>query len=128
MHFRKRTSYLNSLVENTPLGIIVLDQKGNVQLTNTSFQKLFLHDPTGGSIDNTFSDERETSAVSAQVLAGKAFHGIVQRLRKDGKILDLDLHAVPLMVTVSSRGRLASITTFRGKSGQPGSSVSRRRH
>jgi PAS domain S-box-containing protein len=112
---QERTSYLNSLVENTPLGIIVLDQKGNVQLTNTSFQKLFLHDSTGGNIDNTFSDERETSAVSAQVLAGKAFHGIVQRRRKDGRILDLDLHAVPLMVNGVQQGALGIYNDISGQ-------------
>jgi len=100
----ERTSYLNSLIENSPMGIIVLDQKGDVELTNSSFQKLFLYDPTGGNIDTTFTDDKETSAISAQVFAGKAFHGTVQRRRKDGSILDLDLHAVPLVVDGIQRG------------------------
>ena len=100
----ERTSYLNSLIENTPLGIIVLDRKGDVELTNTCFQKLFLHDATGGNIDTRFTDKEETSALSAHVLAGKAFHGTVQRRRKDGRVLDLDLHAVPLVVNGVQRG------------------------
>jgi PAS domain-containing protein len=41
-----RTSYLNSLIENSPLGIIVLDREHYVELTSPAFQKLFLHDPT----------------------------------------------------------------------------------
>ena len=126
VELQKRTSYLNALIENSPLGIIVLDQEGNVQLTNTSFQTLFLHDPTGGNIDTTFTDDKETSAVSAQVFAGKAFHGTVQRRRKDGRVLDLDLHAVPLVVNGVQRGAFGSITTFRGKSGQPWLNVNRR--
>jgi hypothetical protein len=32
MHLHERTSYLNSLIENSPLGIIILDKKGNVEL------------------------------------------------------------------------------------------------
>jgi PAS domain S-box-containing protein len=101
---QERTSYLNALIANSPLGILILDQKGAVQLANTAFQELFLNDPTGGNIDTTFTNEKEASAVSAQVLAGKAFHGIVQRRRKDGKVLELDLHAVPLMVNGVQRG------------------------
>jgi PAS domain S-box-containing protein len=101
---QERTSYLNALIANSPLGILILDQKGAVQLANTAFQKLFLNDPTGGHIDTTFTSEKEASVVSLQVFAGKAFHGIVQRRRKDGKVLELDLHAVPLMVNGVQRG------------------------
>ncbi len=80
---QERTSYLNALIENSPLGILVLDQKGDVELTNPAFQKLFLHDPTGGHIDTVFTDDKITSAASAQVFAGKAFHGTVQRRRTE---------------------------------------------
>ncbi len=104
LQLQERTGYLKSLIENSPLGIIILDQQGNVELTNPAFQKLFLWDPTGGHIDNIFTEEKMTSAVSAQVRSGKAFHGTVQRRRKDGKVLDLDLHAVPLVVNGVQRG------------------------
>ncbi len=36
---QERTSYLNSLIENSPVGIIVLDRQHNVELTNPGFQK-----------------------------------------------------------------------------------------
>ncbi len=106
----ERTSYLNSLVENIPLGIIVLDKMGKVELTNPAFQKLFLHDPTGGHIDTTFANEKEIREVSAQVFAGKMFHETVQRRRKDGKILDVDLHAVPLIINGMQRGAFGIYT------------------
>ncbi|MBZ5652384.1 MAG: MASE1 domain-containing protein [Acidobacteriia bacterium] len=105
-----RTSYLNSLITNSPFGIIVLDLKGHVKLTNTAFRKLFLHDPAGDHIDSTFTSAKDISAVSAQVLAGQAFRGTVQRQRKDGKILDLDLQAVPLIVNGVQRGALGIYT------------------
>ena len=105
VQLQERTSYLNSLIETSPLGIIVLDQAGQVQLTNKSFQELFGVDPTGGHIDTTFTSQA-SSALSTQVLAGRAFHGTVQRRRDDGKILDLDLHAVPLVVNGVQKGAL----------------------
>ena len=38
----EQTSYLNSLIENTPLGVVVLDRDHRVQLCNDAFEKLFL--------------------------------------------------------------------------------------
>jgi len=53
---------------------------------------------------------QEAESASAQVLAGRPFRGTVQRQRSDGKVLDLDLHAVPLMVNGVQRGALAIYT------------------
>ena len=110
VQLQERTSYLNSLIENSPIGIIVLDRDHNVELTNPAFQKLFLHDPTGRHIDEVFTTAEESKVVSKEVHAGRAFHGTVQRRRQDGKVLDLDLHAVPLMVDGVRRGALGIYT------------------
>jgi PAS domain S-box-containing protein len=106
----QRTSYLNSLIENSPLGIIVLDQNSNIELTNPAFQKLFQHDPTGTHIDASFTTPQESAIVGAKIRRGQPFHGLVQRRRKDGKIMDMDLHAVPLMVNGVQRGALGIYT------------------
>ena len=37
----ERTSYLNALIQNSPLGILVVDSEQNVQLCNSAFEKLF---------------------------------------------------------------------------------------
>jgi len=92
------------------MGIIVLDRDHKVELTNPAFQKLFLHDPTGRHIDEAFTTTKESAAVSKEVHAGRAFHGTVQRRRLDGKVLDLDLHAVPLMVNGTRQGALGIYT------------------
>ena len=110
VQLQERTSYLNSLIENSPIGIIVLDRDHKVELTNPAFQRLFLHDPTGRHIDEVFTTPKESAAVSRQVHAGRAFHGTVQRRRQDGKVLDLDLHAVPLMVNGVRQGALGIYT------------------
>jgi len=92
------------------MGIIVLDRDHKVELTNPAFQKLFLHDPTGRHIDEVFTTTKESAAVSKEVHAGRPFHGTVQRRRVDGKVLDLDLHAVPLMVNGTRQGALGIYT------------------
>jgi len=38
---RQRSVYLDSLVENSPLGIVALDRAGNVELCNRAFEDLF---------------------------------------------------------------------------------------
>src|ERR1700722_4721866 len=37
----ERTSYLNTLIQNSPLGIMVADVNQNVQLCNSAFEKIF---------------------------------------------------------------------------------------
>src|SRR5260370_36504505 len=39
----ERTDFLNSLIENNPLGIVVHDREGRVQLCNQAFANLFLY-------------------------------------------------------------------------------------
>ena len=40
----EQTIYLDSLIQNSPLGIIVLDMQGRVKLANSAFEKLFQYD------------------------------------------------------------------------------------
>ena len=94
-------------------------------MTNPAFQKLFLHDPTGRHIDEVFTTAEESAAVSREVHSGRAFHGTVQRRRLDGKVLDLDLHAVPLMVNGVRQGALGIYTDI---SEQVRASQAERRH
>jgi len=106
----RQTTYLESLIQNSPLGILVLDREGAVELANPAFEELFQcdkHELT--SIDIAAmgipDDEASDSAqLIRQILAGNAEHKTVRQRRKDGKILDLDLHGVPLLVRDEVRG------------------------
>ena len=56
--FRGQTNYLNSLIENTPLGIVVLDKNGRVELCNDAFERLFQFDRKdllGNDLDSLIS-------------------------------------------------------------------------
>jgi diguanylate cyclase (GGDEF)-like protein/PAS domain S-box-containing protein len=128
----ERTTYLDSLIENSPFGIVVLDQSGRVELVNAAFTKLFLYEQSelvGSNLDSLLmlSDSSEEKAIpwSAPVIAGKALQRTVRTQRKDGEILDLDLQAVPLVVDGRIRG---AYTICRDISEQVRASVAERDH
>jgi len=110
MDLNEQTTYLDSLVQNSPLGILVLDRKGSVELANSAFERLFQYDRHElASIDiahmGILEDEAADSAqLISQIFAGNALHRTVRRRRKDGQILDLALHGVPLPVNGEIRG------------------------
>jgi diguanylate cyclase (GGDEF)-like protein/PAS domain S-box-containing protein len=100
----RQTTYLDSLIQNSPLGIIVLDRRGAVELVNAAFEKLFQcnrHELASidingmGILDDEASDSTQ---LIRQILAGRTLHKTVRQRRRDGKILDLALHGVPLSV------------------------------
>ena len=107
---QERTIYLDSLIQNSPLGIAVLDREGGVDLANSAFEKLFQYERYElGSIDigslGIPDDETTDSAqLIPQIFAGKALHRTVRQRRKDGKLLDLALHGVPLLLNNEVQG------------------------
>jgi diguanylate cyclase (GGDEF)-like protein/PAS domain S-box-containing protein len=100
----RQTTYLDSLIQNSPLGIIVLDRQGAVELANSAFEKLFQYDRQElASIDIRRmgipgDGASDAAQLIRQVFAGEALHKTVRQRRSDGKILDLALHGVPLLV------------------------------
>ena len=111
MDLNERTAYLDSLIQNSPLGIAVLDRQGSVELANTAFEKLFQYDRhqlTSIDIENIgipHDEARDSGAqLLPQIFAGKALHTTVRHRRQDGKVLDLALHGVPLLLSGEVRG------------------------
>jgi diguanylate cyclase (GGDEF)-like protein/PAS domain S-box-containing protein len=105
IELNRQTAFLDSLIQNSPLGIIVLDRQGAVELANSAFERLFLcerHElssidisPMGIPAD----DASDSTQLIRQIFAGKALHKTVRQRRRDGKVLDLALHGVPLLVS-----------------------------
>jgi diguanylate cyclase (GGDEF)-like protein/PAS domain S-box-containing protein len=110
IELNRQTTYLDSLIQNSPLGIIVLDRKGSVELANSAFERLFLCDRHDlASIDlksiGILDDEAANSMhLIPQIFAGSEVHKTVRQRRKDGRMLDLALHGVPLLVNGEVRG------------------------
>ena len=104
IHLNEKTAYLDSLIQNSPLGIAVLDRQGSVELANSAFEKLFQRDRHElASIDigniHLFDDEgTDTAQLIPQIFAGATLHRTVRQRRKDGQSLDLAVHGVPLLL------------------------------
>jgi diguanylate cyclase (GGDEF)-like protein/PAS domain S-box-containing protein len=98
----ERTDFLDSLIENNPLGIVVHDREGRVQLCNEAFANLFLYsreEIVGHLLDPLIcqpDDAVEAKALTIRATSGDSLHQTISRRRKDGKTLDLDLHAVTI--------------------------------
>jgi diguanylate cyclase (GGDEF)-like protein/PAS domain S-box-containing protein len=106
----ERTIYLDSLIQNSPLGIVVLDRQGSVELANVAFGKLFQYNQLElssiaiGSIGMLDNEGTDSMPLISQIFAGEAMHRTVRQRRKDGHILDLALHGVPLLINGDVRG------------------------
>lgn len=98
---REATETLKSVVKASPIAILVSDLNHNVIEWNPMAEKLFgwtaeevLGKPSPAMPANSASDAAE---VRERVLSGEVLDNVeVQRLRKDGSILDLSLSAAPI--------------------------------
>ncbi|MFQ5926573.1 MAG: PAS domain S-box protein [Terriglobia bacterium] len=100
----ERTTYLNALIENSPLAIVVLDSQHRVQMCNPAFERLFRYHQSeivGSKLDEFIATPKlmgEAVGFTRQVLAGEFVHATTRRRRKDGTLIDVELHGVPLLV------------------------------
>jgi PAS domain S-box-containing protein len=82
---------------------VVLDRQGRVELANSAFEKLFQYDQNELASfdirDMGISDDkaRDSGQLILQIFAGNTLQRTVRQWRKDGQILDLALHGVPLL-------------------------------
>jgi PAS domain S-box-containing protein len=97
----ERTEFLNSLVENSPVAIVVVDVSRKVQLCNRAFESLFgynLAEVAGRPLDDVvgFGSTGEALEIERNLRAYKQVHLTTRRKRRDGSIVDVDLYATPL--------------------------------
>jgi len=107
----ERTAFLNALIENSPLAIMVLDAERRVQLCNTAFENLFQYERdaiVGKSIDVLFADADlpETHGSSHSATDQEPIHLVTRRQRKDRSFVDVELHTVGMLVNGKAVGSL----------------------
>ena len=101
---------LQALIRHTPLGIVVLDPDGRVQLCNDAFVELFHYpqaDLLGRKIDDLIApqdDDGETAWLTRRGVAGENVRRATVRRRRDGQLIDVELFVVPLEVNGKSVG------------------------
>jgi two-component system, sensor histidine kinase and response regulator len=108
----ERTAYLNALIENSPLAIIVLDSDRRIQLCNPAFEHLFYYtreEVLGKPLDALLADGDlllEGSGISLHARDDQPFHMMARRRRKDRSFVEVELHTVRLIVNGKVAGSL----------------------
>ncbi len=105
----ERTSYLNALIQNSPLGIMVLDSKQKIQLCNSAFEKLFEYSRDqliGKPIASLLANVEPLLEAHKLALNETLINRVARVQRKDGTFIDLELHVVGLMVDGELLGSL----------------------
>jgi two-component system, sensor histidine kinase and response regulator len=108
----ERTSFLNALIENSPVAIVATYPKGGIQLCNPAFEKLFGYrkeEAVGRPLIELISGEDsmlEMLAHQRQLLKGGTVHSVARRRRADGTLQDIEVFAVPLVTNGKTSGGL----------------------
>ena len=100
----ERTAYLDALIENSPLAIVVHDAQGLAKMCNPAFVRLlhYRQEEILGTNPNQLVAPEELTAEAAEIIQRAASGEVVQtttrRRRKDGVLLEVEIRAVPLIV------------------------------
>ncbi|HYL09890.1 MAG TPA: PAS domain S-box protein, partial [Candidatus Acidoferrales bacterium] len=109
----QRTGFLNTLIEVSPLPIVVEDLTPRIVLCNEAFEKLFgftMEEAAKFSIDALVSTPElraEAEALTGQVRSTGTVHKIARRRRKDGSLVDVEIHGVALRAGGKLAGQFA---------------------
>ena len=110
---QQRTAFLNTLITNNPLAIAVGGPDGALQLVNPAFEKLFGYasdEAIGQRVDHLLYPGGMTrDEADGRLLRVKqqTVHETVQRRKKSGDLVDVEVHAVPLSLEGGEQNVLA---------------------
>ena len=96
--------HLESLIHDSSLAIVALDDKHAILSCNRYFENLFQFkesEITGKNLDQTIAKQQHiTDAVSytKQTLQGEPIHGSGKRYRKDGTFMEVEFVGVPVLI------------------------------
>lgn len=98
----EHTALLQTLVANSPFGIMVGGKDHRVRFSNAAFERIFQYsqrEVVGRDPDDLIGppDSTEGTDISARVMSGEVVHATAVRRRRDGSKVDVEFHAVPLV-------------------------------
>ena len=108
---RDQSSYLHTLIEANPIGIVAENAEHKIELSNRAFRELFGYqheELLNKSIDEVVAPGdlgKEADSLTRQVLGGRPQHAIVQRRHKQGHLIDVEAFGVPFLVDGALRGQ-----------------------
>ena len=108
----REKQFLETLNQASPVAIVVLDNGENIVSCNPAFERLYGYSSAeivGKNLDaliTTTETIAEAGAYTQQALTGHV-HGMGKRRRKDGALVTVELHGVPVIVNGEKIGALA---------------------
>jgi two-component system, NarL family, sensor kinase len=109
MDSRPLAAYLYTLLESSPIAIVLLDAQHRYTMCNPAFVRLFQYTPAqlaGMDLDALLAGPEMTeqaTQLTHAVLQGNKVQGVTRRRRRDGAFVDVEVHGIPLF----EEGRLA---------------------
>jgi two-component system sensor histidine kinase/response regulator len=110
---QQRTTFLNTLITNSPLAIVVGGPDGRLELVNPAFEKLFGY-TSAEAIGLRIDDLLYPSSLSRSEMDGRLqkvkkdkIHETAKRRKKNGDLVDVEVHAVPLLLESGEQNVLA---------------------
>jgi two-component system sensor histidine kinase/response regulator len=110
---QQRTTFLNTLITNTPLAIAVGGPDGRLELVNPAFEKLFGYtseEAIGRRVDQLLypsSLSRKDMDGRLDKLKRETVHETVRCRKKSGDLVDVEVHAAPLSLESGEQSVLA---------------------
>ena len=105
--------YFEDLVQNNPVAIVTLDLAHNVVSCNPAFEQLYGYtaaEVAGRNLDDLITTEAtrsEAIGYTAQALEQRPVKVNSQRRRKDGRLVDVEVLGVPVLVNGKRVGLMA---------------------
>jgi PAS domain S-box-containing protein len=96
---KQHAMYMDALISNTPLGIVIKDENQLVRFCNPAFERMFLFKESeiqGTNLDDLIAahDREEAELLSRAVRQEGVVHTTARRRRKDGTFIDVELYGV----------------------------------
>ncbi len=111
--FASSQRYFEALVRNNPVAIVNLDLAGAITSCNPAFEQLYGYteaEVVGRNLDELLTTEatlREAQAYSEEASAGRSATGIGRRRCRDGRLVDVEISSIPVMVGGERVGMMA---------------------
>lgn len=108
----RQKQYFESLVQNSPVAIIVLDNEEKIISSNPAFENLYGYasaEIIGANLDAiiTTPEMHEEAVLYTQAVTTQSVHVIGKRKRKNGSLVDVEIFGVPVFVDGHKIGTLA---------------------